>query len=294
MFIQEWIEKFLKYMEVERSASIHTLRAYKADLKEFFEFIRKNPQEIELYDIRGFIAYKLKNNHKASSVNRKIATLRTFFKYLYREGIVENNPARVIPSPKKEKHLPRFLSIDEVFNLIEKPDGFGFLYARDKAILELLYGCGIRVSELVALKLMDINFKEGFLKVKGKRKKERIVPFGKKIIEALKTYLIERTLLKKNSEYLFLNKFGSPLSDRGVRNIIAKYAKESKISGKISPHTLRHTFATHLLQAGADLRDIQELLGHKNLSSTQVYTHLDLTHLLEIYEKTHPLNKKKV
>ncbi len=290
---QEWIEEFIKFLQVERAASAHTLRAYRKDLKDFFAFIDKDVKEVSLSDIRGFVAYRLKEGKKASSVSRQLATLRTFFRYLHREGVIARNPARLVPGPKKGVNLPRFLDIDEVFGLVEKPDGFGFRYARDRAILELLYGCGLRVGEVAQLKTEDINLKEGLVKVKGKRKKERIVPVGDKALDALKTYMIERALMRKSTDYLFLNRFGTPLTDRGIRNIVVKYANEVGISGKVSPHTLRHTFATHLLQSGADLRDIQELLGHSSLSSTQVYTHLDLTHLIEVYDRSHPLSRKK-
>jgi integrase/recombinase XerC len=293
MDVQKWIEKFITFLQVERAASEHTLRAYRKDLKDFFSFIDKNVKEVSLTDIRGFVAYRLKEGAKASSVSRQLATLRTFFRYLHREGVISKNPARLVPSPKKDKNLPRFLNIDEVFGLVERPDGIGFKYARDRAILELFYGCGLRVGEVAQLKTEDINLKEGLVKVKGKRKKERIVPIGEKALDALKTYMIERALLRKSTDHLFLNRFGTPLTDRGIRNIVVKYAAEAGLSGKVSPHTLRHTFATHLLQSGADLRDIQELLGHSSLSSTQVYTHLDLTHLIEVYDRSHPLSKRK-
>jgi integrase/recombinase XerC len=192
--------------------------------------------------------------------------------------------------PKKQ---PQFLSVDDVFGLVEKPDGLGFIPVRDRAILELLYSSGIRVSELSSLDIEDLNRREGMIKVRGKGKKERIVPVGSVALDALKSYLIERMLLRKKQKALFLNKSGSRLTDRSVRRIVVKYAREFGIHGKIGPHTLRHTFATHLLHEGADLRVIQELLGHSSLSTTQKYTHLDIRHLMDVYDSAHPLAEKK-
>ena len=286
------IKEFLRFMELERGASSHTMRAYRKDLKEFFTLVKKSSAEIEISDIRGYIARRLKDGLERSSVSRQLATLRSFFRFLHREGYIHSNPARLVPNPKQQKRLPRFLSIDETFALIEKPEGIGFQKARDRAILELLYSSGLRVSELAGLGMEDINLKEGLIKVKGKRKKERIVPVGSKAKEALKSYLIERTLQKKETQSVFLNRRGSPLTERSIRRMVVKYSRETGIGGKVSPHTLRHTFATHLLQSGADLRVIQELLGHSSLSSTQVYTHLDITHLMDVYDSSHPLAKR--
>ncbi len=288
----EWIKRFINFLSSERGASPHTLRSYKRDLESFFQFVGKPPDEVDITDVRGYIAYRLRQKRNPSTVSRNLATLRSFYKFLHREGVVKKNPARVVPNPKRDRKLPMFLSVDEVFFLVEKPDGVGFSTARDRAILEILYGGGIRVAELVQLKLEDVNLREGIIKVKGKRKKERLVPIGQKALDALKTYLVERALKKSSSEYLFLNNKGNRLSDRAVRNIVKKYALRSGLAGRVSPHTLRHTFATHLLQSGADLRDIQELLGHSSLSATQVYTHLDLTHLLEVYDRSHPLSRR--
>jgi integrase/recombinase XerC len=187
------------------------------------------------------------------------------------------------------KPLPKFLTVDDVFSLIEKPEGIGFLPVRDRAMLELLYSSGLRVGELSGLNAEDIHIREGLVKVRGKGKKERIVPMGRKAVEALKAYLIERVILKRKDKALFLNRSGSRLTDRGVRRIVVKYARAILLDSRIGPHTLRHTFATHLLQSGADLRVIQELLGHSSLSTTQKYTHLDITHLMDVYDKAHPL-----
>jgi len=205
-------------------------------------------------------------------------------------GIIKSNLAKLVSTPKTEKRLPQFLSVDDVFSLIEKPDGIGLIHARDRAILELLYSSGLRVSEISELNVDDINTKEGLVKVRGKGKKERILPIGSKAIDAIKSYMVEKMLLKKKNKAMFINRSGTRLSDRGVRRIVVKYSMMIGINGQIGPHTLRHTFASHLLQAGADLRVIQELLGHSSLSTTQKYTHLDITHLMDVYDKAHPLS----
>ncbi|HHN64982.1 MAG TPA: tyrosine recombinase XerC [Nitrospirae bacterium] len=287
----EQLREFLRYMEIERNASSHTLRAYRRDIETFLSTVKTPLDEIDASDIRGFIARRLRDGKNKTTVSRQLATLRSFFRFLHREGYIRKNPARLIPNPKTERRLPRFLTVDETFQLVEKPTDLGFLPIRNRAILELLYGCGLRVSELVTLSLDDINLREALIRVKGKRRKERIVPMGSKAVEALKEYMIERSLLKKESTALFLNRSGRPLSDRSIRKIVRKYAIQIGLSN-VSPHTLRHSFATHLLQGGADLRTIQELLGHSSLSSTQVYTHLDLTHLMDVYDRAHPLSKK--
>ncbi len=291
--MKDHIDKFLRYLHVEKAASLHTLRAYKKDLEEFAEFIKSKPEDIGIADVRGFIAQQIKKGLNKTTASRRLASIRSFFKFLHREGYIKTNPARFVSNLRLPKLLPRFLSIDDVFNLVEKPSGTGFRTTRDRAILELLYSSGIRVSEISVLSLDDINIKEGFLKVSGKGKKERIVPIGSKAVDAIKSYLAERITLKSNDNFLFLNRNGSRLTDRGIRRIVVKYARMIGISGKIGPHLLRHTFATHLLQSGADLRVIQELLGHSSLSTTQKYTHLDVTHLIDVYDKAHPFAKEK-
>jgi integrase/recombinase XerC len=205
---------------------------------------------------------------------------------------VKTNPAKLVPNPKLPKRLPKFLSVDDVFALVEKPQGIGFIPVRDHAILELLYSSGLRVSELSGINTDDMSLKEALIKIKGKGRKERIVPIGSKALDAVKSYFIERMLLKTKEKALFLNRTGTRLSDRGVRRIVVKYARALALHGNIGPHTLRHSFASHLLQGGADLRVIQELLGHSSLSTTQKYTHLNITHLMDVYDKAHPLAKK--
>jgi integrase/recombinase XerC len=285
------IDKFLNYLEIEKGASSHTLRAYREDLHIFLEYIESGVKDITLNDIRGFVAEQINKGNKKTTVGRRLATVRSFMRFLHREGYIKANPAKLVTTPKLPKVLPKFLSIDDTFSLVEKPEGKGFGHARNRAILELLYSSGLRVSELSGLNIEDINLREGLIKVRGKGKKERIVPAGKKAIEAINAYLTERVLLKKKDDVLFLNKNCTRLTDRSIRRIVVKYAKAIGIDGSIGPHTLRHTFASHLIQDGADLRVIQELLGHSSLSTTQKYTHLDITHLMDTYDKAHPLAK---
>ena len=287
------VEKFLRHLEIERGMSAHTLRAYRKDLEEFTAHAQKDAADIEMIDVRGFVAQQIKNGLTKTTAGRRLSTVRSFLKFLTREGYLKVNPAKLVTTPKAEKHLPKFLSVDDVFSLIEKPDAVGFIHVRDRAILELLYSSGLRVSEVAGLNVEDVNTREGLVKVRGKGKKERIVPMGSKAVEAIRGYMTEKILLKKKSKTLFLNKRGTELSERGIRRIVVKYARLIGVSGQIGPHTLRHTFASHLLQAGADLRVIQELLGHASLSTTQKYTHLDITHLMDIYDKAHPLSEKE-
>lgn len=283
------VGKFLRYLEVERGASPHTLRAYRKDLEDFIGHIKILPEKIELMDIRGFIAFQIKSGMSKTSVGRKLGAIRSFLKFLHKEGYIRSNPAKLVTTPKAEKVLPKFLTVDETFSLVDQPAGIGFSNARNRAVLELLYSSGLRVSEIAGLDVDDVNTREGLVKVMGKGKKERIVPVGSKAVDAIKSYLVEKILLKRKNRALFLNRQGVRLSERGIRRIVVKYAKLAGIQEKIGPHTLRHTFASHLLQSGADLRVIQEMLGHASLSTTQKYTHLDITHLMDIYDKAHPL-----
>lgn len=287
--MKDKIDKFLRYLEVEKGVSVHTLRAYRKDLEAFNKLVGKEPGEIDLVDIRGFLAFQIRAGLSKTTVGRRLAVVRSFLRFMHREGYVETNPAKLVSSPKTGRPLPRFLSVDDAFSLVERPEGIGFMPARDRAILELLYSSGLRVSEAAGLNVDDVNTREGLVKVRGKGRKERLLPIGSKAVDALKSYLVEKILLKKRNSALFLNRRGGRLSERGIRRIVVKYAKLSGIDGKMGPHTLRHSFASHLLQDGADLRVIQELLGHSSLSTTQKYTHLDITHLMDVYDKAHPL-----
>ena len=306
------IERFLKYMEIEKGASAHTLRAYRADLSLFFSEWKIRPEAVELQDVRAFTALLVNKGLKKSSVGRMLSTLRSFFKFLNREGHMDANPARLMRSPKPEKKLPGFLTVDEAFALIETPETSGFRALRDRAILELLYSSGLRVGELSALDMDDLALKEGMCKVRGKGKKERLVPVGSKAVSALRAYILERSLLKRSlkgragkkgnplaagdeapDSALFINRSGRRLTERSVRRAVVECASKALPGRKATPHTLRHTFASHLLQAGADLRVIQELLGHASLSTTQKYTHLDIAHLMDVYDKAHPLAEEE-
>jgi integrase/recombinase XerC len=291
--MKEHIENFLRYLEVQRDASAHTLRAYRKDLEEFSAFVKKEPEDIEMIDVRGFVAGQIREGRERSTAGRRLAAIRSFMKYLHKEGYLKANPAKLVSTPKTQKLLPKFLTVDDAFLLVEQPRGIGFVKARDRAILELFYSSGLRVSEVAGLNVEDVNTKEGLVKVRGKGKKERIVPVGSKAVDAIKSYLVEKLLLRRRDRAMFLNRRGTRLSDRGIRRIVVKYAKMAGIGGDIGPHTMRHTFASHLLQGGADLRVIQELLGHSSLSTTQKYTHLDIAHLMDIYDKAHPLSDKE-
>jgi integrase/recombinase XerC len=291
--MNDYIEEFLRYLELEKGVSAHTLRAYRKDLTDFMAHVKTEPKKIDMLDVRGFIAEQIRKGLNKTTVSRRLSSVRSFFKFLYREGYMKSNPAKLVSSPRLPKLLPKFLSVDDAFSLVEKPEGIGFAPARDRAILELLYSSGLRVGELAGLNVEDINVREALVKARGKGKKERIVPIGSKALDAIKTYLVERILLKSKEKAVFLNRLGTRLTDRGVRRIVVKYARAIAINGSIGPHTLRHSFASHLLQGGADLRVIQELLGHASLSTTQKYTHLDVAHLMDIYDKAHPMAKDK-
>jgi integrase/recombinase XerC len=291
---QKYIDRFCDSLKAEKDVSVHTLKAYTNDLKEFLSYADTLISDITHLDIRGFLASLHHKKLKKSSISRKLATIRSFFRYLHREGIVKKNPAKMVASPRMQKTLPRFLTVDEAFSLMNAPTGDdAFQAERDRAILELLYSSGLRVSELTSLDINDFNIKESLLRVKGKGKKERIVPIGSKAVDALRNYLPERILIKKKSVSLFLNKRGGRLTQRSVRRIVDKYSRMIALKGNLSPHALRHTFATHLLHGGADLRSIQELLGHSSLSTTQKYTHVDVAHLIEVYDKAHPLSQNE-
>jgi len=293
--MENQINHFKAYLQVERGYSAHTVRNYLTDLRQFYEFIRDRGLGTDLAGInrrvlRSYLAHLLGKDLQKSSVARKVASLRAFFRFLQRKGYTEQHLGLLIGLPKRERKLPHFLSLDQVFLLLNSPDTRKILGLRDRAILEVFYATGIRVNELSSLSLRDVDVEERLIRVKGKGKKERIVFLGPESVKVLVEYLDRRgELLKgKDCQALFLNRFGLPLSDRAIRNLIYKYAGRCGLERRISPHALRHTFATHLLNAGADLRMIQELLGHVSLSTTQRYTHLGIDRLMEIYDNAHP------
>jgi len=294
-----FIQQFIHYLLSERNASPHTCRCYQTDLEEFEGFLKSSRmylapagrikiEEVDRLAIRKYLSFLHRKNRK-SSIARKVSTLRSFYKYLVREQIVLSNPAKNVATPKAEKPLPTALTVDEAFRLMESPKEKEQL--RDRAILELLYSSGLRVSELVGLDGNRLDQELGIVKVMGKGRKERIVPVGKKAMEALKTYLENRGHLEANGP-IFVNTRGGRLTSRSVGRLVKKYTRHSGVFRKISPHSLRHTFATHLLDAGADIREIQEMLGHASLSTTQRYTHITLGKLMEVYDKAHPRSFK--
>ncbi len=286
--MQRYIDKFIRYLQIEKEMSPHTVRNYAIDLRGFAEFISdKKTEEIDYLTLRKFLADLRNKNLDKSSVARKVSTLRSFFKFLVREGYIKTNPALGLSTPKKDKKLPSFLEEGEVARLLEIP-GEDETSLRDKAILETLYSTGMRVSELTALNVNIIDFVGEVIKVFGKGKKERLVPIGRKAILAIRRYREKLPQKLSSKDAVFLNKRGTRLSDRSVRRIVNRYILMTSKKENISPHTLRHSFATHLLNRGADLRSVQELLGHANLSTTQIYTHITTDRLKEVYDKVHP------
>jgi integrase/recombinase XerC len=284
---------FLRHLERERNASRHTIRAYGDDLGQFTAYLEgalgrtPRPEDVDHVLIRGFLAELHRKGLKKVSSARKLASLRTFFRFLCREGRLEKNPARALLSPRLEKRIPAPLDEGQVTALLDVP-GDDPASIRARAILELLYATGIRCAELVGLDVGEIDLEARMVRVLGKGSKERIVLFGTRAREALRAWLKVRSGLKPKSDAVFLNLRGGRLTDRSVRALLGRRVKQVALVRKCSPHTLRHSFATHLLARGADLRAIQELLGHASLSTTQRYTHVDTRQLLEVYRKTHP------
>lgn len=280
------VDQFLNYLSVEKNYSDHTLLNYRLDLKEFFEYLEGTPiEQVEYTQLRRFLSHLRTKELKPRTLARKLSTLRSFFKYLQREGIVEENPTNILLSPKLDKSLPKFLTEEEMKVFIESPKLNNDFGRRDRAILETLYSAGIRVSELVGMNADDVDFIGNIAKVYGKGKKERFVPLGNKAINAIKQYIDKR---KVQASAIFLNKNGKRISTRAVIDITKKYIKLVSVNKDISPHVLRHSFATHLLNRGADLRSVQELLGHASLSTTQIYTHVTTDRLKQVYDKAHP------
>ncbi len=302
MDIDSAVREFGTHIEIERNLSAHTKRNYLSDLHQFREFLLKEGidtlDHIDQITIRAFLASLYRKRVKKVTIARKVASIKAFFKYLLREGHVSLNPAEMIQIPKADKYLPVFLSVDEIFDLLGVDFKEDVLGLRDRAMLELFYSAGMRVSELTGLNIPDIDTVRGLVKIRGKGKKERIVPVGGPAINAIQGYLEKREELvrDKDERYLeaclFLNRLGARLTDRSVRRILDKYVLMSGIRKKISPHVLRHTFATHLLDAGADLRVIQEMLGHESLSTTQKYTSVSVSKLMDVYDKSHPRAQK--
>lgn len=292
----KYLSEFLKYIELEKNYSNYTLINYKDDLSFYLDFLNK--ENIDVLDsdykvIRNYLSYMYNKKYSSKTISRHISSLRSFYKYMLRENYIVKNPMTLISNPKQESKLPHFLYYNELEAILNIPDKSTPLGQRDSVILELLYSTGIRVSELVNIKLKDINLSTRKIRILGKGNKERIVLYGEYLKNLLDIYLNDgrEKLVKNNQEYLVLNKNGSGLTTRGVRVIIDNILKKGEIDFHISPHVLRHTFATHMLDSGADLKSVQELLGHENLSTTQIYTHVSNERLRKVYLSTHPRAK---
>src|SRR5438094_1361793 len=307
------VRQFLDYLKLEKHFSDYTVKSYGADLIQFGQFlggeigqasgnvpsgsvsgeqIDQKQLACDPLTVREFLAYLYAQNYTKSTTARKLATLRSFYKFLIRRGVVSVNPLSTIRTPKQEKRLPKCLDLEQVQKLLDAPGDADLLAARDKAMLEVLYSSGIRVSELVELKMEDLDLNEGVLRVTGKGRKDRLTPIGSQAIKAVQKYFEMRQqdprFQAEGSTRVFLNKHGDALSTRSVRRKLDKYLVQAGLDPGISPHTLRHSFATHLLNNGADLRSVQELLGHQSLSTTQVYTHLTTSRMKEVYDNAHP------
>ena len=292
----KYLSEFLKYIDLEKNYSNYTLINYKDDLSFYLDFLNK--ENIDVLDsdykvIRNYLSYMYNKKYSSKTISRHISSLRSFYKYMLKENYIVKNPMTLISNPKQESKLPHFLYYNELETILNIPDKSTPLGQRDSVILELLYSTGIRVSELVNIELKDINLSTRKIRILGKGNKERIVLYGEYLKNLLDIYLNDgrEKLVKNNQEYLVLNKNGSGLTTRGVRVIIDNILKKGEIDFHISPHVLRHTFATHMLDSGADLKSVQELLGHENLSTTQIYTHVSNERRRKVYLSTHPRAK---
>ena len=291
-------EAFVNYLRYERNMSPETIRAYEKDLHQFIRFFAKGdgapaqPADISSLQVREYLAALREKNYQKTTVVRKLATIRSFYKFLLKKGYTSQNPLLEIQTPKVDKRLPHFLAVEEVEKLLNAPQGASFQSIRDRSILEVLYSTGLRVSELTSLNVSDIDLTGEIIKARGKGRRERIMPIGKPALECVRKYIEVRAAVPRINESdpdaLFLNRFGDRLSSRSIRKILDKYIRITGLNEKTSPHTLRHSFATHLLNRGANLRMVQELLGHKHLSTTQIYTHVSTAAMKTAFEEAHP------
>jgi integrase/recombinase XerC len=294
----ERVDGYMRYLRYERRMSVNTEQNYRRDLNALMRFLADEGlpgwEAVDSYHIRAFASWCNRRGLKATSIQRRLSALRGFFAYLIREGVVESNPARDVPSPKPPGRLPKTLDVDQVARLLHL-EGDEPLVVRDRAIMELFYSSGLRLSELTRLNTADIDLADGMVRVTGKGEKERVVPIGRKAREALTRWLgSRRTLLRgRDEEALFVSRLGRRLSSRSVQSRIRQWARQLGMAGNVHPHQLRHSFATHLLESSGDLRAVQELLGHADIGTTQIYTHLDFQHLARIYDKSHPRARKR-
>lgn len=296
--MQTVISRFLRYLTVERNASDLTIKSYREDLTALAEYLEElygRPAEladVTPMDLRGYVAALHEAGYAKSSVARRLASLRSFFRFAQREGLVETNPAKPLRNPRPDRKLPHFLTTDEIGRLLQTPEVDRPQGLRDRAILEVIYSAGLRVSETVGMNDEDLDLDAGLVRVRGKGKKERLGPLGSYASRALDSWLRVRKLAKKEPTGghapVFVNRFGTRLTTRSVARMLEKHLRTAQLDLRTTPHTLRHSFATHLLDRGADIRSVQELLGHKSLVTTQIYTHLTTSGLREAYEKAHP------
>jgi integrase/recombinase XerC len=294
--MQSATARFLRYLKVERNASDLTIKSYREDLTALLEFLGgesgtlPRPADITPLDLRQYVSALHEAGYAKSSVARHLATLRSFFRFAQREGLTEQNPAKPLRNPRPERKLPHFLTTDEVAKLLDAPSSKQPLGLRDRAMLETMYSAGLRVSELVAVNDGDLDLLAGLVRVRGKGRRERLAPLGRFAVEAIERWFGARAAAARDQSPrpAFLNRFGNRLTTRSVARMLEKYLKQTSLDMRTSPHTLRHSFATHLLDRGADIRSVQELLGHKSLVTTQIYTHVSTAGLREAYAKAHP------
>jgi integrase/recombinase XerC len=299
MLMEEALAEFLRHLALEKNASAYTVKSYREDLTQALEFFRdkasvrvKEPRQLSTRHVRAYLAWLHEQKYSKATIARRMAAVRSWFRFLRRQGTVENNPADGLRGPRQDKHLPHFLSEEALSQLLEMPSSGTPLGLRDRAILETLYSAGLRVGELTGLNIEDVDLDSGLAMVRGKGKRERLAPLGKPALAALKRWLGWREKLGKKrvraATAVFLNKNGSRLTSRSVGRLLEKYLALAGLDPRTSPHTLRHSFATHLLDRGADIRSVQELLGHRSLGTTQIYTHVTTNRLKESYHKAHP------
>jgi integrase/recombinase XerC len=302
--MQSAITQFLRFLSVERNAAPLTIKSYREDLVSLADYLQQAysrepvPREITPLDLRGYVSALHEAGYAKTSVARRLASLRTFYKFAQREGLADSNPAKPLRNPRRDRKLPHFLSSDEIGKLLDAPPATSSAGLRDRAILETMYSAGLRVSETVGINDGDLDLAEGLVRVRGKGRRERLAPVGSFAAKALGRWLRVRELSPREPQGglapVFTNKFGRRLTTRSVARLLEKYLKLTGLDLRTTPHTLRHSFATHLLDRGADIRSVQELLGHKSLVTTQIYTHISTAGLRAVYEKAHPRARRKV